>query len=468
MRARQTIIWLPLLLAFAMTSPAPRASAQAAPRPFARAFVEPDTLVTVGQPVTVRVEVLVPTWFTGAPFWPNVDLHDALTIFQYAGGYNFSDRVNGESWAGQARNYIVYPQRPGTYLIDEIPIDLRYSADGRTDTVTVSPPALSFRANLPPEAAGLSYFIASNKLEISQVFDVAPDTLREGDAFRRTITVTVENAMGMVVPPLAEDSIPGLGRYVSPPLVGENFAERGEAIIGTRVESITYVAEEEGRFRLPPVELSWWDLGASRLRREVLPAIDITVLPALETAALPFATGDESDATGDEGDGAPEVKPSRFSLAALARRWGPIVVALAALAWLLAGMVRRYGPGIAERLAESRRARAESEASYFRAFRKSAGSGDPRAAWRDLTTWLDRRQAGPGSIRAFVQLIDDPALTVEIEALDRRLFGAAMDAEESNWSGAALARRVARARKRMIDRPPAGSRDTAIQLNPRR
>ena len=142
------------------------------PPPFARTRLEPSTTVTVGQPVTVVVEVLVPTWFTAAPWFPTLDVDDAIAVFEPR-GTNFSERTDGRTWAGQARKYLVYPQRAGRFEIDEIPIDIRYTskAGGSRTRVTVSPPPLSFDAVVPPEAAGLPYFIASSELTFEQTFD---------------------------------------------------------------------------------------------------------------------------------------------------------------------------------------------------------------------------------------------------------------------------------------------------------
>ncbi len=93
--------------------------------PFARARLEPASKVTVGQPVSVTVEVLVPSWFTGAPVFPDLDVPDAITIFSERGS-NFTERIDGQTWAGQSRSYTVYAQRSGSFSIPKIPIAVKY------------------------------------------------------------------------------------------------------------------------------------------------------------------------------------------------------------------------------------------------------------------------------------------------------------------------------------------------------
>ena len=168
----------------ALVLPVTAAAQERLSEPFAEVVIDPGPRVMVGQPVTVRVEVLVPTWFTKAPRWPDLEVPNALTLFDATSGSNFT-RVLEQTWAGQARSYIIYPQRPGPYTIAEIPIDLHYSVDGSPRSVTVSPAPVRFEASLPPGAEGLPYFIATRRLDVEQTFDREPDTLRVGEAFIR-------------------------------------------------------------------------------------------------------------------------------------------------------------------------------------------------------------------------------------------------------------------------------------------
>ena len=154
--------------------------------------------MTVGQPVTVVVEVLVPTWFTAAPRFSSLDVDDAITIFEDR-GVNFTERIDGQTWSGQSRSYHIYPQRPGAYEIEAISVRLRYNSDaGPHAQVTVSPPPVAFEAEVPPGARDLPYFISSTALEIEQSFDLRPETLKVGDAFTRTITISVADALSTV------------------------------------------------------------------------------------------------------------------------------------------------------------------------------------------------------------------------------------------------------------------------------
>ena len=131
--------------------------------PFARSDLTPGSTVTVGQPVTITVSVFVPSFFQGAPAYAELDVDDAITVFNDQGS-NLSERIAGQTWAGQSRSYTIYPQRSGGFEITDLSVEVRYRGDSGTVTATATAPSLRFEAYIPPEAAGLDYFIATIEL----------------------------------------------------------------------------------------------------------------------------------------------------------------------------------------------------------------------------------------------------------------------------------------------------------------
>jgi hypothetical protein len=335
--------------------------------------------------------------------------------------------------------------RAGSYEIADIPVEVRYSAPGvgPRATATVSPPPVRFEARVPPEAESLDDFIATSRLTMRESFDTRPDTVLVGEAFTRTITFTVHDALSMVIPPMMFDTVPGLGVYVDPPVVEDTGGERGQAIVGTRVESVTYVAQDEGSYHLPAIELAWWDLGAERLRRAALPAVDFHVAPnpAL-VSEIPLPPDSVVEA-------AVPAERTRISLIDLLRRWVIPIAAVLVIVVVLVRLVRRHGGSVRQRVMTLRRRHAESERSYFRRFRRAARTGDPRATVRHVMFWLDRRskQGEAATFASFLREAADPELEGEAESLSARLY-APTDSSVKPWSGNRFAGSVARGRKR--------------------
>lgn len=415
--------------------------AQQPVRPFARARLDPGPRVTVGQPLRITVEVLVPSYFTGGPRFSTLDVPDALTLFEDR-GTNFSERSGVTTLAGQSRSYVVYPQRPGAFRVDQISVTVPYfdNEAGRT-TATVSPPPISFEAVLPPEAEGLSYFISTTRLSLRVTYDPVPDTIHVGDAFTRTVTATVDDALAMVVPPMGTDSIPGLAAYADPPLVDDRGGARGERIVGTRSEAITFVALDEGTYEVPGVELQWWDVNASRLRTAAVAPITFVALPAVTESAfgLPVDSA-EADVPGPDAS-------RRIDLFGLLRRFGLWIVGSFVAAWLGVRMWRRHGERWLAQWKTARAARAESEDSYFRAFRTVARSGDPQATLQALTAWYDRARGPDDSVALsdWGTSVGDAELTAAYASLLREIY--ASDTVSEPWDASHLVAAVSRRRK---------------------
>jgi len=139
---------------------------------------------------------------------------------------------------------------------------------------------------------------------------------------------------------------------------------------------------------------------------------------------------------------------TRFSFRDFIREYGPPLALVLVLATLAYRVIRRYGPRWGDRLRDERARRAESEAVYFRRFRQSAKSDDPRAVANAFMAWLDRRHRGQGvaTVEAFVERAADPALSRAVSELNEQLYGAASHAHGAPWSASEFVRAVSQAR----------------------
>ena len=65
----------------------------------------------VGQPVRLTVDVLVTTWLTGAPEFPDLELPGAIVVLPEERALNLSEDFEGGRWFGLSRSYLIYPVR---------------------------------------------------------------------------------------------------------------------------------------------------------------------------------------------------------------------------------------------------------------------------------------------------------------------------------------------------------------------
>jgi len=418
------------------------ASAQEQPdRPIVRARLEPEGVVVVGEPVTLVVEVLTPTWFPRPPRFAVPDVENAIAEESPGAGFNLNERIGNQSWAGLHREFLIYPQVPGEYVVPPATVEVVYALpDARpSEPITLEAGELRFEARVPAAAAGLDYFISARRFDLTQSVDPPPDGLKVGDAVTRTITMTAAESSSMMLPALAFEPVEGLAVYPASPRTADEGGERGTERRATRVESVTYTLENEGDYTLPEVAISWWDPAGSALRTARVPAVSFSVAPnpelAEEAIALPEEPVEEVDAAlaGEPGWRADWRTWTTFA----------VVLALLAWGWRRAWRLARAARG---RAAAWREARADGEAARFARFTVAARSGDARVTMRELLRWLDvwADPRFPITLAAFAARVSDPELTSQLEALQTVAFA---EAKPDSWSGAVLARAAARARK---------------------
>ncbi len=392
--------------------------------------------VTVGEPVTLVVEVFVPTWFSGAPQFPEITVNGAI-VTRSDQTLNLTEQFDYDTWAGQRREYSVIPLKTGTLTIAPFDVTVRYALDGAkpSDPTPVTTKSIEISASVPPEAEGLESFIASTRLTVDEKWEAPSGEMKAGDSVTRTVTVRAVNVPSVLLPSMGIENVPdGIAAYGDPPSTRDEGGERGTVRTGSRVEQVTYVFEREGSYELVPVEVSWWDPGVGKVRVssskgrtfEIAPNSDfVPEIPPPPPAAGPVVRQDRT---------------LRVRLFVEVLREGIVPLALnvalgALLAWALIRLIRAFSPVIARILEERRTA----EPAMYRELSRAAASGDARAVWNALHEWM--RRAGVSRANA------GRDLTREMDRLDRTLFGP----PEGGWDGRVLLAAVdAERRKRSV------------------
>lgn len=312
----------------------------------------------VGQKVVLHIDVLAKDGWAQLRKVTDAEVDGAYLLRLESQGTRLSETIDGAGYTGQRYNFMLFAQRDGKITVPPALVDVEiktWGADGGARIERMSLPFVEFNARTPPGAKGIRGLISTSNLTASQDWDPETASPVVGDAIKRRITLRAEDVSGMAFAPTLHNEMEGLGIYPGEPTVEDKFA-RGD-LIGTRIETVTYVVERAGNFELPSVELSWWNIDTQELQQFVLPGLTLPVTGGPVVASQP-----------NEG-----------------RSWTtfiPLVVVVIAL------LV--FGGRILARWSAWRLARNETEAAYFRRIRHSARSGDQIALLSDTMRWLDR------------------------------------------------------------------------------
>jgi hypothetical protein len=411
-------------LAIGLIEPA-RGEGSAAPsRPTLSVEFE-ETEAVPGQPLSLRLTVLVPTYMPKPPVWPSLEAPNVLVRLPERSTNPTSARVGGATWSGVSRHYRITPMVPGPVALPPQEVVVTY-ADPDTNApveARLLTEAIAFAGVVPEGAEDLDPFLAAAGLTLQQTVDGEPGAMKPGDSVTRTVTARVEGTPSMFIPGLLPPAdISGVAAYPAEPVTADT-EERG-TVTGTRTESVTYVAEGGGRGEVPPISLGWYDLAAGSVRTAMADGFAIAV------DGPPVATGAERD-------------------------WRAVAagaVGLAVVLSLLALAAVRLAPAVRRRAGTWRASRVASEAYAWRRLRVVIGRRDIGSLHAALDLWAERI---PGT---------DPRRRDDIEAalvgIGAARYGAGAT-EDPSW--AALARAVADARHDARRRPV---RSALPPLNP--
>ncbi len=442
---------------------------QEAQLPLARVRIEGSGDVWVGQGVPLNVEVIIPTWFTGAPRFPELEVPNAVTLSPEA-AVNFVVQSGGKTFSAQGRRYLIFPQAKGHYTVPSAKVELTFALpDGKPSPLKLlaSPPA-RFEAHVPPGAEGAKYFLTTDRLQIRESLDRKPDGLKTGDSVTRTITMTAQNTVGISLPPLNFEAPEGVRLYPGMPKVTET-AERGK-IEATRIETATYVLENEGSYKLPEIEILWWSPQTKKMGKALMPAIEFKVEKRSGSYAEVFASSEEIEKQ-------PSVELNRTLLDRLRPffSWAPAALGIIVFLIATTRILSMKNISVRSWLVERRRRRADAELTYFKRFRKASLSNDPKGSLRELMFWLDRTntRAAVPTLEQFARESGVPELLKKEGILNDLLFARPAkgepDALPRKWSGKSFYRVVAQARRAQIRRTkrPRPRGEPLLSLNPR-
>jgi hypothetical protein len=358
-----------------------------------------------GQPLTLSMTVLAPTFMPKPPVWPGLEAPNLLVRVPPRGGGPTSERIGGQTWSGVSRLWRITPMVPGDFSIPPQTVLVTW-ADPETnkprrDELRTDP--LALRGKLPDGAEGLTPFIGARSLALTQKIEGDPAAMKPGDSVTRTVTARVSGTSPMFLPDLLPSVVvEGVAAYPDTPIVNE-VEERG-VVGGVRTEATTYVAEGGGRGQAPAITFKWFNLGTGKVETATAEGFDIVV------TGPPARTLEQHDWR-------------RIAVVGIA---GLLALAIAAM------LLRRAWPQATRWYQERHAAWLASEHYAFARLRRIVGRHDHAALRPALDEWAKRFDNEDPRLH--------PAIATALLALGKKRYGTTREQGESDaWEALATA-----------------------------
>ncbi|HIE08150.1 MAG TPA: hypothetical protein EYP64_08900, partial [Desulfarculaceae bacterium] len=393
-----------------------------------------------GQRLTLYVKLYTTTSFSGSTRFELPKVSGILIMENEDRPLIGTEKIDALPYIFKRHEIVLFPLRPGNLTLPAFNVEFGFRGEnGKEMKQNFTTQPFKFSVLNIPGATPQKPVITSNNLQVKDRWVPEPSKAKVGDALTRTILMTADDLPGMAFPPLGLKKIDGLGFYTKPAQVDDQ-RQRGQ-FTGSRTETITYICEQEGTFKVPGISIQWWNPKTENLKEVPLKAVKITV-----SANLLLEKESPAGATiGTGSTGFP---------------WKVAVIIL--LFSVVTGILFFRFRG---KMLPHKTKTADPEKELFTKFQTAAASNDAAATMQALLCWLDQSKfaGNPGSLELFSTLTEDSELKKEIEYLEKTLYASTF---EKQWSGEQLFGAVQRARKNLMREMPQTKRCGLPELNP--
>ncbi|WP_084621685.1 BatD family protein [Vibrio ezurae] len=223
----------------------------------------------VNQPIILFVEVSTPRWFTAGTQLSLPEIANVIVQKPSQLAVNYAEKRAGSTWSVQLWEIHLYPQQEGHFVVPSLRVQAQVSVQSRDNVQSeMYTQPLKFNAQLP---TGLltpsSAWINSPQVEVTQKWQQSSAELKAGDAITRTVTVTADNTLAMLLPPIfnrKHDLASNHYQLYSQPIKLLDAQHRHQ-FQAQRTEQQVYVLQHGGEVTLPEHSILWWNSRTQQL-----------------------------------------------------------------------------------------------------------------------------------------------------------------------------------------------------------
>lgn len=363
------------------------------------------------------------------------ELGDAV-IEKLGDDTNYNTQIDGVNYLVTERKYAIFPQKSGSVTIKPLVLTAEVVANSRpnfngffnsqtTRTKKILSKAVTLDVKPAPAAFTGRHWLSAEQLVLKEEWSGDNQQMRVGEPLTRTLTLLAKGATVGQLPEINAGKIDDrLKTYPDQPVLQEQ--KKPEGLIAFREEKIAIIPSKAGFYKLPAIEIPWFNSQSQKMEVAKIPEAAITVMEAAGTQPIPVAPAAPAVQQPQQAEEAAPItnQPQQQNV----WLWVSVFLATGWLATLVYFLVKRPAkkPVVEKNEPEIRLA------DSVKKLKKACMDNNAAVAKDALLAW-GRQKSGAASLGAIAEL-SDARLRDEILHLNQALYGKATE----QWQGKKL------------------------------
>jgi hypothetical protein len=365
------------------------------------------------------------------------ELGDAV-IEKLGDDSNYNTQISGVNYLVTERKYAIFPQKSGSVTIKPLALTAEVMVNSRpsfnsffnsrmTKTKKVLSKSVTLDVKPAPATFTGKHWLAAEQLVLKEEWSGDNQQMRVGEPLTRTLTVLAKGTTVGQLPELNAGKVNDqLKTYPDQPVLQEQ--KKTEGLIAFREEKIAIIPSKAGFYKLPAIEIPWFNIQTQKMEIAKIPETNITALEvegAQQAPVTPEPVAPPVEQPKKAEQPAPPVATQQQQNIWF---WVAIFLGTGWLVTLVYFLTKRPAKKPVEEKSEPQLRLADS----VKNLKKACADNNAVAAKDALLAW-GRQKYGTASLGAIAEL-SDARLRDEILYLNQVLYGKSAD----QWQGKKL------------------------------
>ena len=188
---------------------------------------------------------------------------DFVIIAPSSASYKSSEEIGDEQYQYSAYEYELYPLKAGGLSLKPFKVSFSVSSGyGQPkEHFALETSQKELFVSSPKGVDG--FILATPQLSIKTTYSTNKKSYKLGDAITQTITIIARDVPDVLIPKIAFSDVEGFKRYEDESRLTQR--KKSDKLVSQRVQSATYVFNQDGNFTIPSQMLKWYNTHNSHI-----------------------------------------------------------------------------------------------------------------------------------------------------------------------------------------------------------